>query len=76
MERIFVITESEPFSDSVQIYKVYTDFKLVSNFLRDLEYTDNVRLQVWDTKGSMIEYYSFENGRLELMWGEWYANKW
>lgn len=76
MERIFVITESEPFSDSVQIYKVYTDFKLVSNFLRDLEYTDNVRLQVWDTKGSMIEYYSFENGRLELMWGEWYANIW
>ena len=70
MERIFVITESEPFSDSVQIYKVYTDFKLVSNFLRNLEYTDNVRLQVWDTKGSMIEYYSFKNGRLELMWGE------
>lgn len=69
MDRVFVITESEPFSDSVQIYKVYTDFKMVSNFLRSLEYTDNVRVQVWDN-GSMVEYYSFENGRLELMWGD------
>ena len=48
MDRVFVITESEPFSDSVQIYKVYTDFKMVSNFLRSLEYTDNVRVQVWN----------------------------
>lgn len=69
MDRVFVITESEPFSDSVQIYKVYTDFKMVSNFLRNLEYTSNVRVQVWDN-GSMVEYYSFENGRLELMWGD------
>ena len=69
MNRVFVITESEPFSDSVQIYKVYTDFKMVSNFLRGLEYTNNVRVQVWDN-GSMVEYYSFENGRLELMWGD------
>ena len=69
MDRVFVITESEPFSDSVQIYKVYTDFKMVSNFLRSLEYTDNVRVQVWND-GSMVEYYSFENGRLELMWGD------
>ena len=69
MDRVFVITESEPFSDSVQIYKVYTDFKMVSNFLRGLEYTNNVRVQVWDN-GSMVEYYSFENGRLELMWGD------
>lgn len=69
MDRVFVITESEPFSDSVQIYKVYTDFKMVSNFLRSLEYTDNVRVQVWNN-GSMVEYYSFENGRLELMWGD------
>lgn len=69
MDRVFVITESEPFSDSVQIYKVYTDFKMVSNFLRGLEYTSNVRVQVWDN-GSMVEYYSFENGRLELMWGD------
>ena len=69
MDRVFVITESEPFSDSVQIYKVYTDFKMVSNFLRSLEYTNNVRVQVWDN-GSMVEYYSFENGRLELMWGD------
>ena len=69
MDRVFVITESEPFSDSVQIYKVYTDFKMVSNFLRSLEYTGNVRVQVWDN-GSMVEYYSFENGRLELMWGD------
>lgn len=67
---VFVITESEPFSDGVQIYKVYTDFKLVSNFLRGLEYTENVRVQVWNDKGSMVEYYSFENGRLELMWGD------
>lgn len=69
MDRVFVITESEPFSDSVQIYKVYTDFKMVSNFLRSLEYTNNVRVQVWNN-GSMVEYYSFENGRLELMWGD------
>ena len=69
MDRVFVITESEPFSDSVQIYKVYTDFKMVSNFLRSLEYTSNVRVQVWDN-GSMVEYYSFENGRLELVWGD------
>ena len=69
MDRVFVITESEPFSDSVQIYKVYTDFKMVSNFLRGLEYTSNVRVQVWNN-GSMVEYYSFENGRLELMWGD------
>lgn len=69
MDRVFVITESEPFSDSVQIYKVYTDFKMVSNFLRNLEYTNNVRVQVWNN-GSMVEYYSFENGRLELMWGD------
>ena len=69
MDRVFVITESEPFSDNVQIYKVYTDFKMVSNFLRSLEYTNNVRVQVWDN-GSMVEYYSFENGRLELMWGD------
>ena len=69
MDRVFVITESEPFSDNVQIYKVYTDFKMVSNFLRGLEYTNNVRVQVWDN-GSMVEYYSFENGRLELMWGD------
>ena len=69
MDRVFVITESEPFSDSVQIYKVYTDFKMVSNFLRGLEYTNNVRVQVWNN-GSMVEYYSFENGRLELMWGD------
>lgn len=69
MDRVFVITESEPFSDGVQIYKVYTDFKMVSNFLRSLEYTDNVRVQVWNN-GSMVEYYSFENGRLELMWGD------
>lgn len=69
MDRVFVITESEPFSDNVQIYKVYTDFKMVSNFLRGLEYTSNVRVQVWDN-GSMVEYYSFENGRLELMWGD------
>ena len=69
MNRVFVITESEPFSDNVQIYKVYTDFKMVSNFLRSLEYTDNVRVQVWND-GSMVEYYSFENGRLELMWGD------
>ena len=69
MDRVFVITESEPFSDSVQIYKVYTDFKMVSNFLRSLEYTDNVRVQVWNN-GSLVEYYSFENGRLELMWGD------
>lgn len=69
MDRVFVITESEPFSDNVQIYKVYTDFKMVSNFLRGLEYTDNVRVQVWNN-GSMVEYYSFENGRLELMWGD------
>ncbi len=67
---VFVITESEPFSDGVQIYKVYTDFKLVSNFLRGLEYTENVRVQVWNDKGSMVEYYSFENGRLELLWGD------
>ena len=69
MDRVFVITESEPFSDSVQIYKVYTDFKMVSNFLRSLEYTNNVRVQVWNN-GSMVEYYSFEDGRLELMWGD------
>lgn len=69
MDKVFVITESEPFSDSVQIYKVYTDFKMVSNFLRSLEYTNNVRVQVWNN-GSMVEYYSFENGRLELMWGD------
>ena len=69
MDRVFVITESEPFYDNVQIYKVYTDFKMVSNFLRSLEYTDNVRVQVWNN-GSMVEYYSFENGRLELMWGD------
>ena len=69
MDRVFVITESEPFSDSVQIYKVYPDFKMVSNFLRSLEYTNNVRVQVWNN-GSMVEYYSFENGRLELMWGD------
>ena len=69
MDRVFVITESEPFSDNVQIYKVYTDFKMVSNFLRSLEYTNNVRVQVWNN-GSMVEYYSFENGRLELMWGD------
>ena len=69
MDKVFVITESEPFSDNVQIYKVYTDFKMVSNFLRGLEYTSNVRVQVWDN-GSMVEYYSFENGRLELMWGD------
>ena len=55
--------------NNVQIYKVYTDFKVVSNFLRSLEYTDNVRVQVWNN-GSMVEYYSFENGRLELMWGD------
>ena len=69
MDRVFVITESEPFSDNVQIYKVYTDFKMVSNFFFFLEYTDNVRVQVWNN-GSMVEYYSFENGRLELMWGD------
>ena len=69
MDRVFVITESEPFSDNVQIYKVYTDFKMVSNFLRSLEYTNNVRVQVWNN-GSMVEYYSFEDGRLELMWGD------
>ena len=69
MDRVFVTTESEPFSDNVQIYKVNTDFKMVSNFLRSLEYTDNVRVQVWNN-GSMVEYYSFENGRLELMWGD------
>jgi hypothetical protein len=68
--RVFVITESEPFADGVQIYKVYTDFKKVSHFLRDLEYTNNIRVQVWNTEGSMVEYYAYEGGRLELLWGE------
>lgn len=66
--RVYIITTSEPFEDGVQIIKVYTEFKQVSEFLRGCsDDFDNLRLQVW-LDGKLKEYYCYEHEVLELLW--------
>lgn len=69
----YVITISEPFSDALNIVKVFNDFKKVSDYLLNsmsedfLSLGDCIRVQVWDD-GTLTSYYAYENGRLELLW--------
>lgn len=69
----YIIVNSEPFEDFVEILLCTTEFKSVSEFLRGnkLSEDDNIRVQVWrDSHLTIIYEYNVISKQLEEMWSE------
>ena len=69
----YIIVNSEPFEDFVEILLCTTEFKSVSEFLRENKWSedDNIRVQVWrDSHITIIYEYNVISKQLEEMWSE------
>ena len=69
----YIIVNSEPFEDFVEILLCTTEFKSVSEFLRGNKWSedDNIRVQVWrDSHITVIYEYNVISKQLEEMWSE------
>ena len=69
----YIIVNSEPFEDFVEILLCTTEFKSVSEFLRGNKWSeeDNIRVQVWrDSHLTIIYEYNVISKQLEEMWSE------
>ena len=69
----YIIVNSEPFEDFVEILLCTTEFKSVSEFLRANKWSedDNIRVQVWrDSHITIIYEYNIISKQLEEMWSE------
>ena len=69
----YIIVNSEPFEDFVEILLCTTEFKSVSEFLRGNKWSedDNIRVQVWrDSHITIIYEYNVISKQLEEMWSE------
>lgn len=69
----YIVVSSEPFSDFVEILLCTTEFKSVSQFLRENEWhkEDNIRIQVW-RGNTLIDIYEYNvlTKQLEELWSE------
>ena len=69
----YIVVSSEPFEDFVEILLCTTEFKSVSEFLRENKWSedDNIRVQVWrDSHLTIIYEYNVISKQLEEMWSE------
>ena len=69
----YIVVSSEPFEDFVEILLCTTEFKSVSEFLRENKWSeeDNIRVQVWrDSHITIIYEYNVISKQLEEMWSE------
>ena len=69
----YIVVSSEPFSDFVEILLCTTEFKSVSQFLRENEWhkDDNIRVQTW-CGNTLIDIYEYNvlTKQLEELWSE------
>lgn len=71
--KCYLVVSSEPFGDFVEVLLCTTDFKSVSDFLRENTWdeNDNLRIQVWSNSHiTEIYEYNAEAKQLTELWSE------